>query len=262
VIDLGSFLSEMQSGSVNVQINDDTGVDWAYYSVTVATPITDQSGPAVFLDGGGIATVESAISGLRSLQIGGLTNGQLRLEPSGTIEIADDFDQFANGTLTMELDASSLAEPIVDVADEAHLAGTLAVELSAGFTPMLGAEFELINASGGLLGEFDDVFLPVLPFGLSWDLTYGTTSILLNVIEAPGDYNRDGIVDAADYVVWRKIGGPHMNYSTWRTNFGESSGVGSSTRTSIPEPTSISILIVMAVMFNCDRRSKDNLVDY
>jgi hypothetical protein len=42
-----------------------------------------------------------------------------------------------------------------------------------------------------------------------------------------GDYNDDGEVDAADYVVWRKnpagFGGP-AGYSAWRTNFGSSAG--------------------------------------
>ena len=40
----------------------------------------------------------------------------------------------------------------------------------------------------------------------------------------PGDFNQDGVVDAADYVVWRKspstFGGDPNGYNTWRTNFG------------------------------------------
>ena len=39
VVDMGGFLDHLQSGSVNVQINDDTGLDWAIYVATVATPI-------------------------------------------------------------------------------------------------------------------------------------------------------------------------------------------------------------------------------
>src|SRR6185312_17357290 len=39
-----------------------------------------------------------------------------------------------------------------------------------------------------------------------------------------GDYNGNGVVDAADYVVWRNGGSPNPNspgdYSTWRANFG------------------------------------------
>ena len=46
----------------------------------------------------------------------------------------------------------------------------------------------------------------------------------------PGDYNNDGTVDAADYVVWRKNDGTQGGYDTWRANFGQplpGSGSGS-----------------------------------
>jgi hypothetical protein len=39
----------------------------------------------------------------------------------------------------------------------------------------------------------------------------------------PGDFNNDGTVGAADYVVWRKGLGTaytHADYNAWRTNFG------------------------------------------
>ena len=35
-----------------------------------------------------------------------------------------------------------------------------------------------------------------------------------------GDFNGDGAVDAADYVVWRKTDGSQAGYDLWRTNFG------------------------------------------
>ena len=34
-----------------------------------------------------------------------------------------------------------------------------------------------------------------------------------------GDYNQDGSVDAADYVVWRKSGYSQADYNTWRDQF-------------------------------------------
>ena len=34
------------------------------------------------------------------------------------------------------------------------------------------------------------------------------------------DYNQNGTVDAADYVVWRKNDGTPDGYNTWRTHFG------------------------------------------
>jgi hypothetical protein len=36
----------------------------------------------------------------------------------------------------------------------------------------------------------------------------------------PGDFDGDGDVDAADYVVWRKTDGTQTGFDAWRTNFG------------------------------------------
>jgi hypothetical protein len=46
----------------------------------------------------------------------------------------------------------------------------------------------------------------------------------------PGDFNHDGTVDTADYVVWRKNPGgiyTQNDYVDWRANFGATLGVGS-----------------------------------
>ncbi len=68
-----------------------------------------------------------------------------------------------------------------------------------------------------------------------------------------GDFNRDGAVDAADYVVWRNgLGMTYMqtDYDVWRANFGQSAGVGAASRAAqspprlggptaaVPEPSS------------------------
>jgi uncharacterized protein YkwD len=73
-----------------------------------------------------------------------------------------------------------------------------------------------------------------------------------------GDYNNDGIVDTADYVMWRKrtaIG----DYATWRTHFGESnlgSGGDSPFQTGVPEPASAVLMALPgAVVVGMRRRS-------
>jgi probable HAF family extracellular repeat protein len=63
----------------------------------------------------------------------------------------------------------------------------------------------------------------------------------------PGDFNRDGSVDTADYVVWRKSDGAQPRYDSWRSNFGRSTGSGIGTVSStdaavmIPEPASLAL---------------------
>jgi autotransporter-associated beta strand protein len=64
-----------------------------------------------------------------------------------------------------------------------------------------------------------------------------------------GDFNDDGRVDAADYIVWRKMDGTPSGYNDWRTNFGSSSpgaGSGSALRenSAVPEPSVVVMLFV------------------
>jgi hypothetical protein len=54
-----------------------------------------------------------------------------------------------------------------------------------------------------------------------------------------GDFNNDGTVNAADYVVWRKNGGPQQEYDNWREHFGVTPGGGvfpGDLGSSVPEP--------------------------
>lgn len=63
--------------------------------------------------------------------------------------------------------------------------------------------------------------------------------VVLNLIAAtiPGDHNADGVVDARDYVVWRKTAGANIQgYLDWRANFGASLGTGQTIAAAIPEP--------------------------
>jgi parallel beta-helix repeat protein len=81
-----------------------------------------------------------------------------------------------------------------------------------------------------------------------------------------GDYNRDGAVTAADYVLWRKsLGAIVTQYAgadgngngvidqadllRWRADFAAAAGAGTVTDTSIPEPAEIvSICIAIAII--------------
>lgn len=62
-----------------------------------------------------------------------------------------------------------------------------------------------------------------------------------------GDFNDDGNVDAADYVVWRKTGGTQDEFNTWRANFGTTiPGFGSTFASAIPEPSAKVPLFIVA----------------
>jgi hypothetical protein len=123
--------------------------------------------------------------------------------------------------------------------------------------------FPLIDYAAALNGDFSTLMLGTQPAGFSYNLINNTsnTSIDLQVTAAglPGDYNSDGKVDAADYVVWRKnetANNPLPNdnglttqaarFDLWRGNFGNmsgsGSGAGSTNNNSVPEPGSLALL--------------------
>ena len=70
--------------------------------------------------------------------------------------------------------------------------------------------------------------------------------------ELTGDYNANGTVDAADYVLWRDNpathGGDPAGYITWRENFGKTLlGGGLASGSAVPEPASF-LLTLAAVI--------------
>ncbi len=101
-----------------------------------------------------------------------------------------------------------------------------------------------------------------------YELALSPTPIL------PGDYNRNGIVDASDYVVWRRTLGQSVamgtgadgnfdgqitqsDYNTWRSHFGQvaASGAGAalSSGAAVPEPASAALL-VLGLLSGCRMR--------
>jgi uncharacterized membrane protein len=67
-------------------------------------------------------------------------------------------------------------------------------------------------------------------------------------ISQSGDFNGDGIVDAADYVLWRKNDGNQSGFDIWRAHFDQMAGTGSGAETNgtVPEPATSSVLLVVA----------------
>ena len=76
----------------------------------------------------------------------------------------------------------------------------------------------------------------------------------------PGDFNLNGIVDAADFVVWRKgLGATYTqsDYNIWRAHFGQTAGSGAnaSANAAMPEPATF-VLLIFAAAGSCLRRSR------
>jgi hypothetical protein len=149
----------------------------------------------------------------------------------------------------------------------------LEVELLGGFAPMAGDFFQIVSAGGGLSGVFGTEILPALPGGLDWDVQYNANSVVLAVVGPSllGDYNQNGVVDAADYVVWRNTLGQMGaglvadgngngqidpgDYDVWRAHFGQTAGIGtgqpanSHGDSAVPEPAAGALLLASLFSF-------------
>jgi hypothetical protein len=102
-----------------------------------------------------------------------------------------------------------------------------------------------------------------LPTDYTIDYDYlGTKQIALvgGPTVVTGDYNSDGKVNAADYVVWRKNPGafPPDAYDVWRANFGgDPQGAGAGLNGgAVPEPTACGLLVFAALVGLCGRRAR------
>jgi hypothetical protein len=158
-----------------------------------------------------------------------------------------------SGTLQIELSSlASFDKLIVD--NLATLGGNLAISTLGGFAPANGNSWQIITA-GGIAGSFSSITAgyTVQQQGNNLLLFFGNPTLA-------DDYNGDGIVNADDYVTWRRAmttGGTLLNetaspgvvdqadYDAWRANFGATNTPGSGASTiagAVPEPTAGTLL--------------------
>lgn len=95
----------------------------------------------------------------------------------------------------------------------------------------------------------------------------GSITVMPAAVGVPGDYNSNGVVDAADYVRWRDRNGTTFtlpnevsgvtpgqvtaeDYTAWRTRFGRTSGAGAVAfaTSAVPEPTAWILVASIALL--------------
>jgi endonuclease I len=105
-----------------------------------------------------------------------------------------------------------------------------------------------------------------LPGALNMVLTLSLAGVVEAAANLAGDYNLDGSVDAADYVVWRATNGqgvtPYsgadgdgsgmvddLDYLVWTSHYGEAAGAAGAHVTMVPEPGSLWLAFVALIVW-------------
>ena len=202
------------------------------------------------ISGDGQVNINNLVTGMGSIVNGGV------LGAGGSTGLAGDLS--STGTLTIDLaGAAANSFDAWNVTGTATLSGVLSVDTVSGFTPTAGQTFTVLTAAS--VGAASLTLGG--PDAALFTLIKNPTSLVLQAIGAgvAGDYNLDGVVNAGDYVVWRKnptnpangyVSDPSDGYNLWRANFGNGSpgsGSGSglmSEAGNVPEPGAILLAVV------------------
>jgi hypothetical protein len=195
-------------------------------------------------------------------------------ESAGVLSVVGNYDQQDDGVLRIELGGTDNSIPLSAEFDQlivdgtASLGGQLSVSLLPSFSPSVGDVFPIVTATGGIQMAFSAITYPDIASTLQWQIDDSDThSLSLFVSPAlQGDYNANGVVDAADYTVWRNSrgqsgiglaadgsGNGHVgdeDYDFWKQKFGSALGSGSGGLVAaqvVPEPGSVVFLAAIAI---------------
>jgi T5SS/PEP-CTERM-associated repeat protein len=200
-------------------------------------------------------------------------NGMLLITPGSELLTLENLSFAAGAAFSVQLASDDPADGYGRAHSDgsATLAGALSVALAGGFSPTAGDTFTVLTSLAGVSGTFGSQTLPALAAGLNWDVDYLANSVVLRVIGREGDYNQNGIVDGADYVVYRNTLGQsgaglaadgNLNnqidigdYNVWRAHFGQAAVTGSSVgaTTAVPEGGTIALLAIAVVLVGGQR---------
>jgi hypothetical protein len=133
------------------------------------------------------------------------------------------------------------------------------IDLAFGHYGTRFFELYVADLDGAANGALDAAGRPLLN-----DLRFWNSR--LTAADLPGDYNFNGAVDAADYVMWRKhlndseslpnddtVGVQADDYVRWRSKFGQAasaSALGVGAESTVPEPAAV-VVMVMYLIWLC-----------
>jgi len=187
------------------------------------------------------------------------TSGIIRMRlNAGTLEVAADpsaTSNFATSTLTApaSLSAFSIVSLILNGTTMEAFQDGVSLGTISGLSGTPGFQRARIGGATGTSDPFTGDITAALGYNVALNSTdrlavedYLRTN-LVPPTSLAGDFNGNGIVDGADYVVWRKnMSNDSSKYTEWRSHFGNSgSGSGLNLAAAVPEPASVFLAIAV-----------------
>jgi hypothetical protein len=230
------------------------------------------------ISGGSMSVTTSGAGGVALGVAAGTASGTFKIVGSAptSISITGDYTQNPNSNLS--LDIGTGITPI-SLTGNAKLDGSLNVKFTT--TPTPGQAFTIMNYGGTLTGNFalfdNLVDSPAGPNTVPLLISYGsgTADAITLKVALPGDYDKNGIVESADYGLWRQLFGTvgtsdadgnndsvvdGADYVIWRRGFSAGgSGSGIVQGAAVPEPRSLVLFCLAAVglhFYASNRRRK------
>jgi hypothetical protein len=179
-----------------------------------------------------------------------------------------DWVNAGGGTMMQALDSWLQHQPDREPQLDSHNAAT-GIALGYGHYGTRFFELYVSDLDGAASGATDAAGRPIADDLRAWNHT------LTAPVTVPGDYNANGQVDAADYVLWRKrlgstiplpndntLGVDASDHTRWRQHFGEAGGSGSNMpieSAPVPEPLAevgLGIALCFTVLFNRAARGR------
>jgi T5SS/PEP-CTERM-associated repeat protein len=294
-----AYVGSEAAGSAALNISSGGSVE-VYGDIELAqesgsSGVINLNGGVLQLHGGSILRASSATAAFN------FTGG--RLEGAGSIDVRVPFVQ-SGGTLApgnlvgrttilrgytldsgaIELDingGSSTLQDSLSVNGQVNLLGANGVaegvlEVSLGYAPAISSQFSVIqnDNSDAVIGQFANGSAvralyedKIYQFSINYAAGSSANDVVLTTQSSiiVGDFNSDGAVDAADYVVWRKLKGSSgakyfgadgngngivddADLAQWRSHFDMRSGGGSGAEyesAKIPEPATITFFAIL-----------------
>ncbi len=233
-------------GNWTVTMEADTGN--GFHVIRATQPLLDESITSVGMVNRSTATMTSTA---RAFSLTGTEPANARLVGK-TLTVDGDLTMGANSTLAFDI--ADIGRDFIDVTGIATLDGMIDVTQLGSFTPAAGMTYTILSAAGGITDLGVDFNLPA---GFRTSIVDMTDLVLTFGLQ--GDFNNDGVVDAADYVLWRKSGGNDAAYQLWRSNFGSGAGGGAAfgvDQQAVPEPATWFLVLLISLAGLALRRSE------